>query len=43
MMNFKDETFDIVIDKGTLDALLVILKYQNYFTNFYKKNFRIKL
>jgi len=23
LMNFKDNTFDIVIDKGTLDALMV--------------------
>lgn len=25
MMDFKDDSFDIVIDKGTLDALMVIL------------------
>lgn len=23
-MDFKDDTFDVVIDKGTLDAILVI-------------------
>ena len=28
-MTFKDKTFDVIIDKGTLDALLVSILFQN--------------
>ena len=29
-MNFEDKSFDVIIDKGTLDALIVILYKSNF-------------